>query len=123
MNRLTDEEILATWEAVTDFTGGWNEAIRELLSRIDDFINELSGNDYLRDKLDDLKQRVIDLRHRIRDAVREAQNGELSAEDLENIFRDYGQELSQLEEELLEFDEIDDMDDFLGGYDDEEEEY
>ncbi len=123
MNNLTDEEILATWEAVTDFTGGWDEAIRELLSRIEDFINELSNNDYLRDKLDDLKQRVVELRHRIHEVVRDAQNGELSAEDLENFFRDYGQELSMLEEELLEFDDIDYMDDFMSGYDDEEEEY
>ena len=122
MKQLTDEEILATWEAVTDFTGGWDEAIQELLAKIDDMMNELSGNDYLRDRLDDLKQRVIDLKHRIRDAARDAHNGELSAEDLENLFRDYGEELSQLEEELLEleFDEGD-TDDFI--YDDEEEEY
>ncbi len=122
MKQLTDEEILATWEAVTDFTGGWDEAIQELLAKIDDMINELSGNDYLRDRLDDLKQRVIDLKHRIRDAAKDAHNGELSAEDLENLFRDYGEELAQLEEEMLEleFDEGD-SDDFI--YDDEEEEY
>ncbi len=122
MKQLTDEEILATWEAVTDFTGGWTEAIQELLARIEDMINSMSGNDYIRDRLDDLKQRVIDLKHRINDTARDAHNGEISAEDLENLFRDYGEELSQLEEEMLEieFEDEGDIDYFL---DEEEEEY
>ncbi|RKY97681.1 MAG: hypothetical protein DRQ10_08275 [Candidatus Hydrothermota bacterium] len=120
MKKLTEEEILAVWESVTDFTGGWDEAIAEVLSRIEDLSVEWSSYN-AKDRISNLKQRLLDLRDRIEEAADAARAGEFSIQDLENLFREYGERLEMIEEELLEmeFDEEED-EDFFG---EEEEEY
>jgi len=101
MKGFTDEEILAVWESVTDFTEGWHEAIAELISRLDDLKLELGDID-LKGNLDDLRKRLVKLRLDIEETAEAARNGEISLEDLENTFRDYGEILSSLEAEVLE---------------------
>jgi uncharacterized coiled-coil DUF342 family protein len=101
MRGLSDEEILAVWESVTDFTEGWHEAIAELISRLDDLKLEMGDMD-LRGNLDDLRKRLVKLRLDIEETAEAARNGEISLEDLENNFRDYGETLSSLEAEVLE---------------------
>ncbi|HDM90560.1 MAG: hypothetical protein J7L74_02920 [Candidatus Hydrothermae bacterium] len=101
MSGLSDEEILATWESVTDFTEGWQEAIAELFSRLDDL--RLGLTDALtKDKIDEIAKKLQKLRIEIDEIVESARDGEMSPEDLENAFRDAGEALSAIEAEVLE---------------------
>jgi len=118
---LSDEEILGIWESVTDFTEGWYEAIGELLSRADDLKMEVEDPG-LKTKLEKIQRKLLKLRQDIDDTVESARNGEISSNDLENFFRDYGETLSSLEAELLELElEPEDYDDYYDEF--EEEEY
>lgn len=119
MTGFTDDEILGVWESVTDFTEGWQETIGDFLSRIRALKVEWKDLP-ARDALDDLKKRIVRLRNDIEETIEAARNGEMVLEDLENAFRDYGEELASLESELLELevepdyfegDESEDMDD------------
>ncbi len=117
---LSDEEILGIWESVTDFTEGWHEAIGELLSRADDLKMEIEDPG-LRSTLEKIQRKLLKLRQDIDDTVESARSGEISSNDLENFFRDYGETLSSLEAELLELElEPDDYDDYYDEFDEEE---
>lgn len=101
MSGFSDDEILGVWESVTDFTEGWQETIGDLLSRIQALRVEWKDLP-AKDALEDLKKRVVKLRNEIEETVDAARNGEMVLEDLENAFRDYGEELATVESELLE---------------------
>lgn len=101
MKGFSDEEILAVWESVTDFTEGWQESIAELLSRLDDLKIELGEMD-VKNTIETLRKKLLKLRMDIEETAEAARNGEMSLEDLEINFREYGETLSQIEAEVLE---------------------
>lgn len=121
MEGLSYEDILALWESVTDFSESWHEKIEEMLFRIDEMrVAEDFQN--VKDKLDELQKKILDLRTEIEDAVEKAHQGDISLEDLEGLFRDYGDELMMLEQELIELElEPDTYEDYY--YEEEEEEF
>ncbi|HHF52824.1 MAG TPA: hypothetical protein ENL43_00490 [candidate division WOR-3 bacterium] len=121
MEGLSYEDILALWESVTDFSESWHEKIEEMLFRIDEMrVAEDFQN--VKDKLDELQKKIMDLRMEIEDAVEKAHHGDISLEDLEGLFRDYGDELMMLEQELIELElEPDIYEDYY--YEEEEEEF
>ncbi len=121
MSGLSDEEILAIWESVTDFTEGWQETIAELFSRLDDL--RLGLTDALtKDRIDEIAKKLQKLRNEIEETVESAREGEMSAEDLENAFRDAGEALSAIEAEVLELELEPEYDDEFD-YGEEEEEF
>jgi chromosome segregation ATPase len=101
MSGFTDDEILGVWVNVTDFTGGWQETIGDFLERINALKAE--WKDYpAQDALEDLRKRIVKLRNAIEETVEKARSGEMLLEELENAFRDHGEDLASIESELLE---------------------
>ncbi len=117
------EDVMGIWAQVTDFPDGWQDHIEELLFRI----NELKDQEEytgLRQKIDDLQSQVISLKKDILDTVEDALEGALSQDDIESLFREYGDLLSELEQRVIELElepEEDDESYFWG--DEEEEEF
>jgi predicted nucleic acid-binding Zn-ribbon protein len=118
MRRLTEDEILAVWEGVTDFSEGWTDALAELFSKIDDLMSESSDTEERHD-LASIQKRILKLKSEIEDTADLAKDGQISMEDLENTFRDFGESMGILETEVLELEiePFEDMDE------EEEEEY
>jgi hypothetical protein len=118
MRRLTEDEILTAWEGVTDFSEGWTEALADLFTKLDDLMTESSDSEE-RNDLETIQKKILKLRLEIEETVDLAKDGQISIEDLENTFRDFGETLSILETEVLEL-EIEPFEDLD---DEEEEEY
>jgi hypothetical protein len=117
MRRLTDDEIQAVWEGVTDFSEGWTEALADLFTKLDDLMTESSDSEE-RNDLETLQKKILKLRMEIEETVDLAKEGQISLEDLENTFRDFGESMSILETEVLEL-EIEPFEDL----DEEDEEF
>ena len=117
------EDIMGIWAQVTDFPDGWQDHIEELLFRI----NELKDQEEyagLRQKIDDLQSQVISLKKDILDAVEDALEGALSQDDIESLFREYGDLLSELEQKVIELElEPEEEDESYFWGDEEEEEF
>jgi hypothetical protein len=101
MRRLTDDEIQAVWEGVTDFSEGWTEGLADLFSKLDDLMTESSDSEE-RNDLETLQKKILKLKNEIEETVDLAKEGQMSLEDLENTFRDFGESMSILETEVLE---------------------
>ncbi len=117
------EDIMGIWAQVTDFPDGWQDHIEELLFRI----NELKDQEEyagLRQKIDDLQSQVISLKKDILDVVEDALEGALSQDDIESLFREYGDLLSELEQRVIELElEPEEEDESYFWGDEEEEEF
>ncbi len=118
MRELTDEEILAVWNSVTDFTDGWEEAIREFIERVEEVQALADAAD--QGLYDELKEKILELRDEIEETVERAREGEITIEDLENAFRAYGEALGEFENRLLDL-EFGTDDDYQDYYDEEPE--
>lgn len=120
---LSFEDIMGIWAQVTDFPDGWQDHIEELLFRI----NELKDQEEyagLRQKIDDLQNQVISLKKDILDTVEDALEGALSQDDIESLFREYGDLLSELEQRVIELElEPEEEDETYFWGDEEEEEF
>lgn len=120
---LTFEDIMGIWAQVTDFPDGWQDHIEELLFRI----NELKDQEEyasLRQKIDELQGQVLALKKDILDTVEDALEGAISQDDIESLFREYGDMLSELEQKVIELElEPEEQDESYFWGDEEEEEY
>ncbi len=120
---LTFEDIMGIWAQVTDFPDGWQDHIEELLFRI----NELKDQEEyasLRQKIDELQNQVLALKKDILDTVEDALEGAISQDDIESLFREYGDMLSELEQKVIELElEPEEQDETYFWGDEEEEEY
>lgn len=120
---FTFEDIMGIWAQVTDFPDGWQEHIEEMLFRLDGLRDqeEYAGS---RQKIDQLQNALISLKKDILDTVNDALEGALSQDDIESLFREYGDTLSELEQKVIELElEPEDEDETYYWGDEEEEEF
>lgn len=121
--RLSFEDIMGIWAQVTDFPDGWQDHIEELLFRT----NELKDQEEyasLRQRIDELQNQLITLKKDILDTVEGALEGALSQDDVESLFREYGDILSELEQKVIELElEPEEEDESYFWGDEEEEEF
>ena len=120
---LSFEDVMGIWAQVTDFPDGWQDHIEELLFRI----NELKDQEEyagLRQRIDELQNQVLALKKDILDTVEDALEGALSQDDIESLFREYGDMLSELEQKVIELElEPEEEDESYFWGDEEEEEF
>ncbi len=123
---LSFEDVMGIWASVTDFPDGWQDHIEEVLYRI----SEMKGSDEYasaREKIEELQSDTLSLRNDIVDTLNGALDGTISKEDVEALFREYGEELSEVEQRLIEVElepeENDDDKYFFLGDDEEDENY
>lgn len=101
MSKLKREDILQLWVSVTDFGETWTEKIQELQARIDE-LKRTEDYEMIKEDLEDLTDELDELQKEIEDSVEDALEGSLSLDDLSELFRDYGDRLLMLEQELIE---------------------
>ncbi|MEO0230385.1 MAG: hypothetical protein ABIL77_02380 [candidate division WOR-3 bacterium] len=101
MSKLKREDILQLWVSVTDFGETWNEKIQELQARIDE-LKRTEDYEMIKEDLEALTDELDELQKEIEDSVEDALEGSLSLDDLSELFRDYGDRLLMLEQELIE---------------------
>lgn len=101
MRELSDEEILAIWTTVTDYTESWQEIINDLLSRIDQMQKLADEED--KGYYEELREEIKQLQRDIEAVVDKARSGEISEDDLENEFRSFAEALDEYETRLLHF--------------------
>ncbi|MEO0258241.1 MAG: hypothetical protein ABIM32_02250 [candidate division WOR-3 bacterium] len=101
MSKLKREDILQLWVSVTDFGETWNEKIQELQARIDE-LKRTEDYEMIKEDLEELTDELDELQKEIEDSVEDALEGSLSLDDLSELFRDYGDRLLMLEQELIE---------------------
>ncbi len=120
---FTFEDIMGIWAQVTDFPDGWQDHIEELLFRINELKDQEEYSGY-REKIDELQNEVISLKKDILDTVNDALEGALSQDDIESLFREYGDMLSELEQKVIELElEPEEEDESYFWGDEEEEEF
>ena len=117
MAGMTDDQILGVWQSATDELEGWWHVIGEINSYLDSLREELP-EDYT-ERLDYLQKRIAQIEGEIADLVERARQGEISAEDLESAFQEKYDELSEIEEELMEIESEEEIETF---WEEEEEE-
>jgi len=117
MSGMTDDQILSVWQSATDELEGWWHVIGEINSYLDSLREELP-EDYT-EHLDFLQKRIAQIEGEIADLVEQARQGEISPEDLESAFQEKYDELTEIEEELMEMESEEEGETF---WEDEEEE-
>lgn len=119
MNGMSDDQILSAWQSATDELEGWWHVVGELNSYLDTLREELP-EDYT-ERLDFLQKRIAQIEGEIAELVEQARKGEISQEDLESAFQEKYDELTEIEEELIELESEEEMEIYWDEGEEEEE--